>query len=241
MSANEGTAMRTTSARRTSMTAAASAALLTAGLFLTPAGPAAAKASPGCAAGGVKVEAGSSPSTVSVTDTATGSPVSVVVTISGTSFTLAAGGGAALTTASWCVKASTRTATGTGTTGTSPSTNKHGVLQDISYVVVYSVTTQSTWPAPQCWAPDPALVPNVTDIRYVGPPNTLFNAEAYATTDGSCGGEAQYATTLIQASDADTAGALCRSTGAVPVGGGAFVAQGWWPSAPSDAWGCVYE
>lgn len=224
-----------------SVMAGAAAAVLTTALVAAPGGPANAKVSPGCAGGGVKVQAGGSPATVSVTDTSTGGSVSVVVTISGTSFSLAAGSGSALTSASWCVKASTKTAAGTGTTGTSPATNKRGVPQDISYVVVYGVTTQASWLAPQCWAPDPALVPNVTDIRYVGPPNTLFNAEAYATTDGSCGGEELYATTLIQAPDAITAGSLCRSTGAVPVGGGAFVAQGWWPSAPSDAWGCVYE
>jgi hypothetical protein len=98
-----------------------------------------------CPAGGVSVTPGE-PATISVLDSTTGAAVDAVVTISGSGFTIAApsGAGPALVDASWCVKAGTST-TGTdprtGLSGSSPSTNRRGVVQDISYVMVYSVTT----------------------------------------------------------------------------------------------------
>lgn len=91
-----------------------------------------------------KVESTSSPGTVTVVDTRTGQPIQVVVTISGTSFTVTPVDPAVtLVDASWCVKSSTNVNVGKGTTGASTSTNKNGKVQDISYVVLYSVTSKS--------------------------------------------------------------------------------------------------
>ena len=53
-----------------------------------------------------------------------------------------------LANASWCVKSTTTTNNGTGTSGASTSTNKKGVVQAISYVVIYSVTSEE--PAEPC-------------------------------------------------------------------------------------------
>ena len=111
-----------------------------AAMLLVPAGPATAKPAPGCAAGGVKVSAGASPTTVSVTDTTTGTGTQVVVTVSGTDFTIDSATGA-LTNASWCLKAGSQTQNGTGTFGTSAVVNKKGAPQAIALLVVYNVTS----------------------------------------------------------------------------------------------------
>lgn len=115
----------------------AAATLLAAGMLMAPAASASATAVPGCAAG-VKVDSDASPATVTVS----GTPVEV--TIAGTGFAITQAGGGALADATWCLKASTRTQTGSGTTGTSTITNKKGVPQDIGYLVVYSVSTPCT-------------------------------------------------------------------------------------------------
>lgn len=91
----------------------------------------------------VKVEADTSPATVTVLDATTGDLVEVTVTISGTTFDLTPNDPeVTLVDASWCVKASTSSAAGTGTSGASQSTNHRGKVQDISYVVVYGVASE---------------------------------------------------------------------------------------------------
>ena len=102
----------------------------TAAMLLIPAQQATAKADPECAAGGVKVVAGASPATVSVNDTTTSTGVQVVVSITGTTFAVTpVDSGVTLISATWCLKASTKTQNGTGTTGTSTITNGKGVTR----------------------------------------------------------------------------------------------------------------
>ena len=92
-----------------------------------------------------KVNVDDSPATVTVTDTTTGDPIEVVVTITGTTFEVTpVDPSITLVDASWCVKSSTGTNSGTGTEGASTSTNKKGVVQNISYVVLYSVSSEDT-------------------------------------------------------------------------------------------------
>ena len=101
----------------------------------------------------VKVSADDSPATVTVTDTTTGNPIDVVVTITGTTFDVTPVDPAVvLTDASWCVKSSTATNSGSGTSGASTSLNKKGIVQDISYVVLYSVTSEVIAPCNQSTA-----------------------------------------------------------------------------------------
>lgn len=143
--------------------------------------------------GGTKVLAVDSPSTVTVTDTRTGTPVDVVVTITGTTFAITAPTGATYTleTASWCVKSSLTTtdpSAGSGLTGTSPSVNKKGVLQNISYVTVYSVTT--TAPIPTCLDGLQTFGVDSWDIAVGAPNSTGYDAEYRTSTDGSCTGSA---------------------------------------------------
>ncbi len=89
-----------------------------------------------------KVEDGASPATVTVTDSTTGDPVEVEVTITGTTFEVTPTDATiTLDDASWCVKAANKSNAGTGTSGKSASTNKNGKTQDISYVVLYGVTS----------------------------------------------------------------------------------------------------
>ena len=118
------------------------ALVVTAGaLLLIPAGPTAAKASSECPTGGVKVMAGASPATVTVNDAATGTGVQVVVTITGSSFTIAPVAGTQ-NDASWCLKASTRTQTGIGMSGANTDIlNRIGSPHAIGYLVVYMVST----------------------------------------------------------------------------------------------------
>ncbi len=114
-----------------------------AGGFVLQAGPAGAKTSH-CVdhATEVKVLAEDSPATVDVLNSATGELISVIITISGTGFTIEpADPGVVLTDSEWCIKSSTNTNDGSGTSGESTSTNSSGIVQDISYVVVYSVRT----------------------------------------------------------------------------------------------------
>lgn len=96
-----------------------------------------------------KVEAGASPATVTVVDSTTGDLVEVLVTISGTTFELTpTDPEVTLVDGSWCVKASNESAAGSGTTGASQSTNHKGMVQDISYVAVYGVTSEDTTVVP---------------------------------------------------------------------------------------------
>lgn len=98
-----------------------------------------------------KVESEDSPATVSVVDTRTGDHVDVVVTISGTDFVVEAVDPAVeLVDALWCIKSSTKTNDGAGLSGQSASTNKKGVVQAISYVVLYAVTTKDPTPVQEC-------------------------------------------------------------------------------------------
>ena len=211
-----GTRVRTSAGRAQSrLVVGLVAATMTAATTLAPLAPAVAKATQQCPAGGVKVQVAQSPASVSVPDTTTGTSVPVLVTLRGPSFTVTAtAGAAALETARWCVKASTQTNSGAGTTGVSNATNKRGAVHDISYVVLYSVTTAGAWPAPQCWGSSYTDQP---DLLYVGPENVASPA-----TD-------------------DTASALCRTLKLVPLGSGAFsLNRIAYLTAPADAYYCVY-
>ncbi len=100
---------------------------------------------------GVKVEDGSSPGTVQVYDQTTGTYISVVVTITGATFELTPVDPAlTLVDAGWCVKSSTKVNYGTGVTGASESRNRNGVIQDISYVMLYWVKTGTPPPPTTC-------------------------------------------------------------------------------------------
>ena len=186
------------------------------------------------------VSAGSSPATVEVTDQTTGSPLQVVVTITGAAFSIApVDSSVTLTDASWCLKASTSTQSGSGTSGGNATiTNKKGVLQDIGYLTVYSVTSQATWPAPQCWG---ASNTGEGDLLYVGPVNTVGDGYLMSSTDGSCTGDRVTEVPVVQAPDGATAAQICRTSGFGPVGTGAYLWQNEYPGAPADAWNCVYE
>jgi hypothetical protein len=205
--------------------------LTAAAVLLTPAVPAAGKAEPGCPAGGVKVQSGASPATVTVNDTTTGAGVPVVVDITGTHFTITPQTGT-LDNAAWCLKASTKTQTGTGTTGTSTIKNKHGVPQDISYLVIYTVTTASDRPA--CWENS---LDGISDFQYNGPINTAENGLFTNSDDGTCTGGGLATATVVQAPDQSAASALCQS---LPIGlPDAEKLQNSFPAAPADYWACI--
>lgn len=128
------------------------------------------------------------PTTVSVTDTRTGDPIDVVVTITGTTFTLDSGDAdLTLDDASWCLKSATLAHDGTGTSGTSGSTNKHGRTQDISYLVLYSVTTVDPTPVAPCNASTSSggagVTTTVHDIGVAGPTSFVFDWEAQNVPD----------------------------------------------------------
>lgn len=137
----------------------------------------------------VKVQAEESPKTVMVYDTTTDSLIEVVVTISGTGFTIEpTDPSVVLTNADWCVKSSTKTNDGTGTSGQSESYNKRGVRQAISYVVVYSVTTEPYQPPVQeCDEETQSGGAGVTstnhDLGIAGPTEFLFEWEAINIPD----------------------------------------------------------
>lgn len=128
------------------------------------------------------------PTTVTVTDTRTGDPIDVVVTITGTSFTLASGDpDLNLEDASWCLKSATLAHDGSGTSGVSSSTNKQGRTQDISYLVLYSVTTTDPTPVTPCNASTSSggagVTTTVHGIGAAGPTSFLFEWEAYGVPD----------------------------------------------------------
>jgi hypothetical protein len=225
--------MHRTLSQRTLATGAA--LLVTAAAMLIGTGPADAKAKPGCAAGGVKVEADASPATVTVNDTSTRTGVPVVVTITGDTFSIApTSTGATLDSASWCLKASTKTKTGTGTTGTSaPITNKHGTPHAIGYLVVYLVTT-STDLLNSCWD----NTDNV-DLLFIGPINTLHNAEFRDSLDGTCSGASLFITpTVVRAATKPAADALCISVTESAVVAEETLQFFGYSSAPADLWFC---
>ncbi len=199
-----------------------------------------ANAGPGTAAqcptnGGVKVSAADSPATISVTDTATNSGVSVVVTITGSEFAITAPGAATytLSTASWCVKSAlskTNPSPGDGLTGISPSIKKN-VAQDIGYVLVYSVTTAVTRPC----LDSPA---GYRDLLKTGPINVADNAEFHFSSDGSCAG-APYSVrvSLVSATDMTAAEASCDALGDATWRPAFNVAE-LYDGAPSDWYAC---
>jgi hypothetical protein len=189
-------------------------------------------ASAQCAAqaGSVKVESSASPATVTVTDLLTGDPINVVVTISGPSFTIVPlNSTAPLANAAWCVKSATETNSGTGTSGQTTSVNKHGVLHDIGYVVVYSV---STTPKAVCWRSSGRAV----DFKYFGPIDRFGNAENYTSHDGACSGSVfTHNITVVSAPNSITAATKCASLGALYP---RLHLADIWPAAPSDYWAC---
>lgn len=90
-----------------------------------------------------KVVVDASPAIVTVVDSTTGGPLEVLVTITGTTFTVTpVDPDVTLDDASWCVKAGTSSTTGSGASGASGTMNQNGVVQNISYVVLYGVTSE---------------------------------------------------------------------------------------------------
>jgi hypothetical protein len=186
--------------------------------------------------GGVKIEASESPATVTVTDTTTGNPVDVVVTITDSTFEITpAEGDSTFAGATWCAKSATKASAGTGTTGSSPSTNKHGIPQDIGYVVLYGVSTEG--PAEStCYHSDLASY----DFELTGPIDAAHNGTVYASTRGQCLGEPYQTVTVVSApagqAEADAkCTALGQGTGIGPLTSEAFQ----YVNAPSDWWWCT--
>jgi hypothetical protein len=200
-------------------------------VFAVPtAGAAPASAQCDAQAGSVKVESSASPATVTVTDLLTGDAINVVVTISGPSFTIVPlNATGPLANAAWCVKSATDTNAGTGTSGQSTSVNKHGIVHDIGYVVVYSV---STTPKSVCWRSSGRAV----DFKYFGPIDRFGNAENYTTHDGTCSGSVfTHNITVVSAPNSITAATKCASLGALYP---RLHLADIWPAAPSDYWAC---
>ena len=90
-----------------------------------------------------------------------------------------------LANASWCVKSTTTTNNGTGTSGASTSTNKEGVVQAISYVVICSVTSEE--PAEPCNATTSSggqgVTTTVHSLGVAGPTSFLFEWETLSQPD----------------------------------------------------------
>lgn len=129
-----------------------------------------------------------SPTTVTVTDTRTGDPIDVLVSVSGPDFSLeSADPDLTLEDATWCLKSATLAHDGTGTSGTSASTNKKGMAQDISYLVLYSVATVDPTPVAVCNDTTSSGGPGVTttahELGVAGPTSFLFEWEAYTVPD----------------------------------------------------------
>jgi len=136
----------------------------------------------------VKVESDASPATVQVVDTRMGDLVTVIVSISGADIANSSGDAdVTLVGASWCIKSSTNTNSGSGTTGSSTSTNRQGKVQDVSYVVVYSVTTEDPTPPEPCDATTSSggqgetITPH--ELGVSGPTSFVFEWTAFTIPD----------------------------------------------------------
>lgn len=188
--------------------------------------------------GGVKVSADQSPATISVYDTTTDAPVDVVVTITGSAFTITAPNAASYTLddASWCLKSSIKTApaTGTGTSGTSGAVNKKGVAQNIGYLMVYDVTTEAT--TVSCYE---GINETDPDFRLVGAIGTVNNAVFSMIFDGSCDPLYDFlAGTVVSAADRTAADMACTNLGAgLSISDWPLSDQ--WQDAQTDWWLCV--
>lgn len=128
------------------------------------------------------------PTTVSVTDTRTGDLIDVLVTITGASFSLESGDAdLTLDGAAWCIKSATLAHDGTGTSGVSGSTNKKGVTQDISYLVLVSVTTVDPTPVAECNTATSSggqgVTTTVHELGTAGPTSFLFEWETLNQPD----------------------------------------------------------
>lgn len=128
------------------------------------------------------------PTTVSVTDTRTGEMIDVLVTITGSTFSLESGDpDLTLEDADWCLKSATLAHDGTGTSGVSGSTNKKGMVQDISYLVLYSVTTEDPTPVLPCnqatQSGGEGVTTTVHELGTTGPTSFLFEWEALNQPD----------------------------------------------------------
>lgn len=129
-----------------------------------------------------------SPTTVTVTDTRTGQPIDVLVSVDGADFWLESGDpDLTLEDATWCIKSATQAHDGTGTSGTSGSTNKKGKVQDISYLVLYSVTTVDPTPVTPCntatQSGGQGVTTTVHELGTAGPTSFLFEWETLNQPD----------------------------------------------------------
>ena len=134
-----------------------------------------------------KVEADESPGTVEVVDTRTGDTIEVIVTISDTGMSIEpVDPSIELEDADWCIKSSTGTNSGQGLSGTSSSTNHHGIVQDVSYIVLYSVTSVDD-DVQQCDATTNSggagVTETVHELGKAGVTAFLFEWEAYSVPD----------------------------------------------------------
>jgi hypothetical protein len=78
------------------------------------------------------------------------------------------------------------------------------------------------------------------DLLFVGPINTLDNADFYPSTDGTCTGETQYSLTLVQADTSQDASAICETLIAGPYDrmDALSIVEGGYAAAPADFWFC---
>ena len=191
-----------------------------------------------CPSGGVKVAVDESPATVSVMDSTTAAPVSIVVTITGPTFEISAATDTATPPldATWCVKSSTKVTApspGTGLTGHSPSTNKKGVAQNIGHVVVYTVTTLPAVTA--CYDNDSDE--GNGDLSVVDTLGTQWNTWIFSSLDGSCSGDVWQGASVVAAADEAAAVATCTAIAGEP--DTAKLLSSWsYVGAPADWWMC---
>ena len=210
-------------------------------LVLTPWSAAQGATPAQCPKGGAKISASDTPASVSVVDTRTGDKIPVTVRVTGSTLSIAPiDGSTTLTDAAWCLKAGTRTQTGSGILGANTTiTNANGVPRNISYVTVYSVTSQGA-AFGQCWAgSNDGQITN--DVKYIGPENTVGNGAFYASKDGTCTGDLIFTVEIVTADTQPEAVAICSEL--IPPGGwNTMFAYTWqnggYPSAPSNLWFC---
>ena len=200
------------------------------------------QASPSPAFGTVAV--GSSTSLTFTLENKGGSSTSAIkVTLtSGNGFTIAPGNdkctGLALSTKKTCTIRVTYSPAAAGATNTATLTARSA--KPIAASVSLNLTGSSPVDATgQCWTGffDSR---SEDDLLFVGPINTLDNADFYPSTNGTCTGDTQYSLTLVQADTSQAASAICVTLIAGPYDrmDAYSIVQGGYAAAPADFWFC---
>jgi hypothetical protein len=86
---------------------------------------------------------------------------------------------------------------------------------------------------PQCFD---STLDGYADYELLAPINTLLNAQARLSTDGTCTGTVSYALTLVTAPDNTSATTLCNNLGVTNVDPG--LRSGIYPTLPPNTWMC---